>query len=222
VAFLFFFQAAVDLQPGFCFSFCKEICMSLAASLYHAKLIYFTSIDMDKDPAIMARWSQDASFLRLTSLEPALPASAARIKKQLEKYEKEQDESKNSFHFMIRTLNDERLVGYARLEDIEWANGTGTLQLAVGDPQDRRKGCGREALDLLLRYAFTELNLYRLHTSVPEYNQAALRLLQRAGFVTEVVRRQASNRDGRFWDVYILGLLQREWKNNQNNEVEHA
>jgi RimJ/RimL family protein N-acetyltransferase len=67
---------------------------------------------------------------------------------------------------------------------------------------------------MLLGYAFDELNLYRLTAVVPEYNQAALRLFENAGFVQEVRRREAINRDGRRWDLFHLGLLESEWKGN--------
>jgi len=56
------------------------------------------------------------------------------------------------------------------------------------------------------------LNLYRLSPAVPEYNPAALHLFNKSGFVQEVHRRQALNRDGRTWDMLHLGLLQAEWR----------
>jgi RimJ/RimL family protein N-acetyltransferase len=65
---------------------------------------------------------------------------------------------------------------------------------------------------MLLRYAFDELNLYRLSASTVEYNTGAVRFFERAGFVVEVRRRQAIQRDGRRWDLLMLGLLRDEWQ----------
>jgi RimJ/RimL family protein N-acetyltransferase len=47
-----------------------------------------------------------------------------------------------------------------------------------------------------------------------EYNDRAVRFLERAGFVVEVRRRQAIHRDGKRWDALKLGLLREEWKRN--------
>jgi RimJ/RimL family protein N-acetyltransferase len=69
-----------------------------------------------------------------------------------------------------------------------------------------------QALHLLLRFAFAELNLFRVTANVAEYNQAAIALLQKFGFVQEVCRRKALERDGRRWDLYIFGLLSDEWR----------
>jgi RimJ/RimL family protein N-acetyltransferase len=48
---------------------------------------------------------------------------------------------------------------------------------------------------------------------VPEYNEGAIALLKKFGFVQEVCRRQSLERDGRRWDLLVLGLLNDEWRN---------
>lgn len=186
--------------------------MRIEQSLYEAEDICLGPIDHEKDPEIEARWTQDASYLRLVSLDPALPASPAQIKKRYEAIEKDQDEKKNLFHFTLRMRSDDRLIGFAQLYWIEWSNSTGGVRLGIGDPSDRLHGYGGQALGLLLRYAFDELNLYRLTAVIPEYNLVALHVFTRHGFIEEVRRRQAVNRDGRRWDLIHLGILQQEWR----------
>jgi RimJ/RimL family protein N-acetyltransferase len=143
---------------------------------------------------------------------PAYPNSAAQAKKKLEALEKKLDESKNLYWFHIRDREDDRLLGFATIRWIEWTHGTGWVHLGIGNPQDWRKGLGTQVLDLLLDYAFSELNLYRLSAVIPEYNLGAQRLFQKAGFIEEVRRRQALNRDGRRWDLLMYGLLREEWE----------
>ncbi|MBN2146411.1 MAG: GNAT family N-acetyltransferase [Anaerolineales bacterium] len=186
--------------------------MTIDQSLYDGKLIRLGPIDHENDATVEARWWQTPEYLRMLGPDPAYPLSAAQLKKRYEAIEKEMEEDKNLFYFTIRSLEDDRLVGFARLYWIEWTHGNGNVQLGIGDPADRRKGYGSETLRLLLRFAFRELNLFRLSAQVPEYNQAALRLFEKAGFVTEVRRRQALQRYGRTWDIIHLGLMQEEWK----------
>jgi RimJ/RimL family protein N-acetyltransferase len=189
--------------------------MKISESLFVAQDICLAPIDHEKDAEIEARWTHDAEYMRLLNLEPALPQSAAKLKKRYEKIEKEQDEKKNLFYFTVRMRADDRLIGFARLYWIEWSNAGGLVQLGIGDPNDRRKGFGTQTLSLLLRYAFDELNLYRLTAVIPEYNPAALQLFSKAGFVEEVRRRKALNRDGKRWDLLNLGLLHEEWSARQ-------
>ncbi len=185
--------------------------MDIQTQLFEGQKIRLAPIDHEKDPEVMARWTDDPEYLRMLGPDPARPQSTATMKKKLEAIEKEADESKNSFYFTIRLCADDRLVGFARISWIEWNHGTGHLALGIGDAADRRQGYGSDALRLLLHYCFAELNLYRLSVQMPEYNQAALGLFQKFGFVEEVRRRQAIHRDGRRWDMLHLGLLQEEW-----------
>jgi RimJ/RimL family protein N-acetyltransferase len=71
---------------------------------------------------------------------------------------------------------------------------------------------------MLLRFAFAELNLFRVTARVPEYNDGALALVRKFGFVEEVRRREALERDGRFWDLIVFGLLRSEWEEHAGTE----
>lgn len=190
--------------------------MEISNQLFEGSLICLAPIDHEKDPEIEAKWMHDPDYLRMLWIKPARPLSAAQVKKRYETIEKEMQESKNSFYFTIRTRGDERLLGFIRLYWIDWTNGNGWVELGIGDPNDRRHSYGSEALRLVLRYAFAELNLYRLSAMVPEYNQPALHLFTKAGFVEEVRRRQALQRYGRYWDAIHLGILRDEWALQQD------
>jgi RimJ/RimL family protein N-acetyltransferase len=180
-------------------------------NLFAGKSIRLAPIDHENDPAVESRWTHDPYYMRMLASDPALPLNAEQVKKNYEAIEKKMDEEKNLFYFTIRKMQDDQLLGFARLYWIEWTNGNGWIQLGIGEASERRKGLGTEVLQMLLRYAFDELNLYRLTAQVPEYNQAALRLAEKAGFVEEVRRREAQQREGRYWDLLHLGLLKEEW-----------
>jgi RimJ/RimL family protein N-acetyltransferase len=184
----------------------------IQTQLFDGPDIRFGPIDHEKDPEIESRWTHDSEFMRLMETNPARPMSAAMVRKQYEKLEKQIEEEKNLFHFMIRLRTDDRLIGKASVQRIEWANGNGFLRIGIGAAEDRRKGYGTQALRMLLRFAFAELNLFRVTAHVSEYNEGAIVLLQKFGFVQEVCRRKSLERDGRRWDLYLFGLLNDEWR----------
>jgi RimJ/RimL family protein N-acetyltransferase len=183
--------------------------------LFEGQLICLAPIDHENDPAIESEWTHDAEFMRMLYTEPMRPLSPAQVKKKYEAIEKDLEESKNLFHFTIRLRADDRLIGLSRLYWVEWTNGAGMLNLGIGNRTDRGQGYGSEALRLMLRYAFAELNLHRVGATIPEYNPVAQHVFAKAGFVEEVRRRQALNRDGRHWDVIHVGILREEWLSRQ-------
>jgi RimJ/RimL family protein N-acetyltransferase len=189
--------------------------MSIDTPLFDGSLVRLGQIDHEKDPEVVSRWTHEAGFMRMMYTDPMRPQAPWQVKKKLEELEKSIEEDRNLFHFRIRARTDDRLLGFAELYWISWSNGTGMIRFGIGSPADWRKGYGRETLGLLLRYAFIELNLYRLTALIPEYNLPALALFRSVGFTEEVRRRQALERDCRFWDLLNCGLLASEWKEKQ-------
>jgi len=183
----------------------------LTDQLFEGQFVRFAPPDADRDVELVSKWTHDPEYLRLLSTDIAKPLSPGQIKKQYEELDKDA-EKHNAFNFAVRLKEDDRLIGFARLYRVEWTHGTGSVQIGLGDRNDRGKGYGTEVLHMLLRYAFDELNLYRLTAVTVEYNTGAIRFFERAGFSVEVRRRQAVQRDGLRWDVLMLGLLRDEWK----------
>ena len=184
----------------------------IQTQLFDGQDICFGPIDYEKDPEVEAGWTHDSEFMRMYTTEPARPMSAAMVKKQYENIEKEIDDDKCMYYFAIRSREDNRLIGKAKVDDIEWTNGNCGLHLGIGAADDRRKGYGTQALRMLLRFAFAEINMFRVTAHVPQYNEAAIALLKKFGFVEEVRRRQSLARDGRRWDLLVFGLLKDEWQ----------
>ncbi len=186
--------------------------LDIQTQLLEAQDIRFGPIDHEAHPAIESRWTHDAEFMRLMDFSPARPLSPAMVKKQYESIEKKMDEAKNLFYFTVRDRADDRLIGKAMIEWINWSNGNGWLWLGIGEADCRGKGYGSQALGLLLQFAFAELNLFRVSAALAEYNEPALRLFRKFGFVEETRRRQALHREDRRWDLMGCGLLRSEWE----------
>ena len=189
--------------------------LNIQTQLFEEKDVRFGSIDHETHPEIESKWTHDAEFMRLMELKPVCPLSPAMVKKQYEAIEKGMEEEKNLFYFTIRAREDDRFIGKALVEWIDWENGNGFIRLGIGSAEDRRKGYGSQALTMLLRYSFGELNLFRVTAVVPAYNTGALRLFQKFGFMEEVRRGKAMYRDGEFWDIISFGLLNAEWYEQQ-------
>ncbi len=185
--------------------------MNLSDQLFEEEHIFLGSIDHDKDAEIETLWTHDVDYLRMLNVDFLRPVSAAQLKKRYDAIEKEQAESNNLLYFTIRLREAATLIGFARLDWLEWAHGSCFLQMGIGEKQNRRQGYGTQALSLLLRYIFSELNFHRVTANVPEYNLAAQSFFARQGFTPEVRRRQALHRDGRYWDLLQMGILAREW-----------
>jgi len=186
--------------------------MTIRIQLYQGQHIRLGPIDYEKDPEVESCWTHNSQYLHSLGLQLARPLSPAQVKKRYEAIEKEIDKSKNTFYFSIRSQGDDQLLGYVRLFWIEWTNATGGIQIAIGNPLEQDQAYAIEALDLVLHFAFQELNLYRLSAFAADDDPAGIQLLSKAGFIEEVRRRRTIQRNGKTYDQLMMGLLSEEWR----------
>jgi RimJ/RimL family protein N-acetyltransferase len=170
-------------------------------------LVRLTAFEPDADLPVLARWYQDADFMRLFDAEAAYPKTRG----QLAKYIADQQKSPTAFVFAIRPLDRDDLIGYIELDGIVWAQRVGWVSVGIGEAAQRGQGCGTDAMRLLLQFAFDELNLHRVQLTVFRYNTHAIRLYERLGFQHEGTFREFLQRDGERYDMLLYGLLRREW-----------
>jgi RimJ/RimL family protein N-acetyltransferase len=177
------------------------------STLFFGPRIRLTAL-RPEDVHAWVRWYEDAEFGRMFDANIAYPRSQSRVRNYLDDVDRHKD---NSFAFAIRPLYSEDILGYAELDGILWNNRSAWLAIAIGDPNHRGMGYGHEAMLLLLRFAFHELNLHRVQLTVFEYNARAIALYERLGFQREGIYREALLRDGRRYDIYLYAILSHEW-----------
>ncbi|OAL45628.1 acyl-CoA N-acyltransferase [Pyrenochaeta sp. DS3sAY3a] len=78
-------------------------------------------------------------------------------------------------------------------------------------PRYQGKGYGSEAIQWAMDYAFRRAGMHRIRIRGFEWNEAALKLYERLGFVYEGREREAVWFEGRWWDGVTMGLLEGEW-----------
>lgn len=178
------------------------------SNLLHGRLVRLAARNPDTDPETAARWQQDSQFLRLLDSEAAVPQPARQLKQDFERSDPQGD----SFLFMIRALADDRLIGFVGLWGIRWTHGDTYVGIGLGGRDDWGRGYGTDAMRIVLRFAFMELNLHRVSLGVFEYNPRAIRSYEKAGFVLEGRTRQDLRRAGRYWDSLWMGVLRDEWR----------
>lgn len=174
------------------------------------KLTRLIAADPDKMGEMVARWSRDSEFYQLFDTDPPLPRSVKRAQEQIR--ERAEKERPGSFPFLVQRVEDERIIGEAALVGVNTPHHTAWLAIGIGERELWGKGYGSDAVKILLRFGFQELNLHRINLGTFEYNARAIRAYERIGFVHEGRLRQSMRRDGRRWDNFFMGILRREWE----------
>jgi RimJ/RimL family protein N-acetyltransferase len=106
---------------------------------------------------------------------------------------------------------DWRHIGNVGLHDVDLVHRVAKAGIALGEKDCWGQGFGREALVLLLRFAFHELGMNRVELEVFEGNLRAQKTYRAVGFVQEGVRREGAYKHGRFVDCITMGILRGEF-----------
>jgi RimJ/RimL family protein N-acetyltransferase len=193
----------VEMNPA-------EETFMITPNLLRGEKVRLTAVQ-SSDMAAITRWWHDPDFMRLYNTQPAAPRNEDQLSRRFDLSQTSSD----AYLFAIRLLDDDDLIGLLELDGVEWVHRTTFLSIGIGAAEHRGQGYGRDAMIVALRFAFHELNLHRVCLTVFSYNLPAIALYEQLGFQREGVYREHLERDGQRYDMYLYGLLRREWKSGQ-------
>jgi len=188
--------------------------MIYTSNLLSGQKVRLTALNKEDLPTYQ-RWFSNTEFLRLLSSDPAMPKT---LENETDWYESA-SKSKDNYNFGIRALDDNRLLGNCSIFDMSHNSHNGIVGIFIGEPSEWGKGFGADAMNVLVRFAFMDLNLHRLELNVFSYNSRAIKSYEKVGFVREGVLRETLYRDGIYHDIHVMGILRREWMAKHHPEV---
>ena len=182
--------------------------------IFTGKLVRLSAFDPEEMSKALPRWVRNSEYFRLlsSSIGPLQSQKAAAnwMEKEVMEF------SPASYFFSIRTIAEDRLIGALELDVIDWSGRDAFVGLGIGETEYWGKGYGTDVMNVLLRFAFLEINLRRVTLTVFEYNPRAIRSYEKAGFSHEGRLRKVLNKEGRRWDILFMGVLREEWMERNN------
>lgn len=176
------------------------------SKLFKSSRIQLTSLSA-ADAGKYVKWGEDDEYLRNLDTDYVRPRNEDFYKSQIQSFAA----APGIIEFGIYALEEKELIGFISLFSIEWNNRLATLAVGIGDANFRGKGFGSEAIQLVLNYAFNELNLNKVVLDVISNNEGAISSYRKNGFIVEGTARESILRDGNKYDKIYMGILKREW-----------
>jgi RimJ/RimL family protein N-acetyltransferase len=177
--------------------------------IFSGKFVRLSAYDPEEMSKAFSRWSRNSEYFRLLNSSSRPMQSPKQAAKWME--EEVGEMSPASYYFTIRTLEHDQLIGELGLDVVDWSGRDAFVGLGIGETEYWSKGYGTDVMNILLRFAFTEINLKRVTLTVFEYNPRAIRSYEKAGFQHEGRLRQVLNKEGKRWDMLYMGILREEW-----------
>jgi RimJ/RimL family protein N-acetyltransferase len=122
-----------------------------------------------------------------------------------------QRQERTAFHFAIETLTENKLIGGTGVFEIDWTGRSATTGISIFNPEYWGKGYGEDSMNLLLSFAFQNLNLNRVELNTFDFNERAQQCYRKVGFEEVGRRRRARFINGHYCDEIIMDVLKEEW-----------
>lgn len=174
--------------------------------MYTGKLVTLRAYDV-KDAAQAMAFVNDPEVKRL--MHPGIPYPIP--------FEEEknwvlgQSAFKDAYSFAIETLEEGRYIGGCGINHIDWKNSVAIVGIFIGDKALWGKGYGTDAMAVLIRFIFEQMNINKIRLHVYAFNERAIKSYQKNGFVIEGILREEIFRDGRHYDEVVMGILKEDF-----------
>jgi RimJ/RimL family protein N-acetyltransferase len=166
-----------------------------------------------EDASIYIRWFADPQMTRYMLVRN--PPSS----QQEEEWLNQMAHSQVDVLWSIVLRESSKLIGNTGLHRIDWRHRHAHSGIIIGDPTQWGKGYATEAMLLRTAYAFRELGLEKVLTSVYMGNNGSRRALERAGYKQCGMLRRNRFFHGTWHDEWLGEVLREEWESEHGHRV---
>lgn len=155
------------------------------------------------------QFANDVEVELLGGGDPPRPRTLERMQHEFDE-EQKKDKQDEAFNFAIEA--DGKFIGSCGLWRFDLAARTCVLGIAIGDRDYWGRGYGREAIRLLLDYAFRLRNMRKVLLDTSSTNERAQRCYRACGFVEEGRLRAQEWSGGQYVDRIYMGVFREEFE----------
>lgn len=173
--------------------------------MYEGKLVRLRAYRKEDVP-FAQEWINDPEMK--TNLAPGVPYPVTL--EDEEKWVASLSSNKDDYSFAIETL-DGQYLGGCGVNWVDWKNSRAMVGIFIGNKDYLGKGYGTDAMRVLVRFIFNEMNIHKVKLMVYAFNERAIKSYKKCGFVVEGVKRDEIFKNGKYHDELEMGLLRDDW-----------
>ena len=120
-------------------------------------------------------------------------------------------ETNFTYDFAIEDLDTGKYIGGCSINECNLKNRNCTIGIMIGDKNCWGKGYGSDALKVLIKFIFEEVNMDKIKLNVFSFNKRAISCYKKVGFKEEGLLKREIYRNGRYYDEVPMALFKEDW-----------
>ena len=118
-----------------------------------------------------------------------------------------------TYDFAIEDLETGKYIGGCSINECNLKNRNCTIGIMIGDKEYWGKGYGSDALKVLIKFIFEEVNMKKIKLGVFSFNNRAIACYKKVGFKEEGILKNELYRSGKYYDIVQMAIFKDEWIN---------
>lgn len=172
--------------------------------MYYKKLagshLYLSPMDIDHETDIMTKWlNEDQDIAYFNGFYGSL-LGREKTQEMMNKW------NEGPFSFSIVSLENNAFMGHISLFGMDSHDQYATMGIYLGKDY-RHQGYGKEAIQLLIDFAFNTQRFNAIHLEVFSYNHHAIETYKKMGFVECGRWHKARYHLGQYHDIILMERL---------------
>lgn len=136
----------------------------------------------EEDIPIVTKFVNDGELKKL--LAPGIPFPITLWEE--DEWVKSQKGNKNGeYNFAIEDIETNNYIGGCGINEVNWTTRVATVGIMVGDKDYWNKGYGTDAMKVLMKFIFDNMNIRKIKLNVFSFNIRAQRCYEKCGFKVE-------------------------------------
>ena len=176
--------------------------------MYYKKIcsehLYLSPMDIENEVDIMTRWvNEDTDIAYYNGFYGSL-LGKEKVQEMMLKW------NEGPFGFSIVSKEDDTFMGHVSFFNPDGHEQYITMGVYLGK-EYRHKGLGKEAMSLAIHYMFQTQRFHAIHLEVFSFNQKAIEVYKKLGFVECGRWHKARYHMGESHDVILMELFREEF-----------
>ena len=157
---------------------------------------------------LYAKWINDPKVRKYS--RNVLPLNLEEVKKRW--FEPQEHRGgRDTIAFEIWHKKDKKTIGVVGLNHINWFSRWANIFAQIGETSYWSQNIATEATQLLLKYAFNELDLNKLSAGIAVHNVGSWKVAEKSGFSFEGISKSEFYVDGEYVDVKVYYYFKEDW-----------
>lgn len=122
----------------------------------------------------------------------------------------QQSNPMGNYNFAIEDINTKKYIGGCGIHNVNWLTRVATVGIMIGDKEYWGKGFGTDAMKVLMKFIFEDMNINKIRLSTFSFNLRAKRCYEKCGFKVEGVLKDEIFKEGKYYDEIVMAAFNKK------------